>query len=57
MEFHQYEPKLIGWATPIEDMYPYLDREEFKKNLFIEPLDNWKNPFMPDVVSKVDSME
>jgi len=57
MEFHQYEPKLIGWATPIEDMYPYLDREEFKKNLFIEPLDNWKNPFMPDVVSKVDTME
>jgi acetolactate synthase-1/2/3 large subunit len=57
MEFHEYEPKLIGWATPIEDMYPYLDREEFKKNLFIEPLDNWKNPFMPDVVSKVDTME
>lgn len=56
-EYHLYEPRLIGWATPIEDMYPYLDREEFKKNMEIEPLDNWKKPFMPDVKVKTETME
>ena len=25
--------KLIGWKTPIEDMYPYLERKELKNNL------------------------
>ena len=44
-EFHKYEPKVIGWETPIEDMYPYLNRKEFIKNLHIKPLDNWKKPF------------
>ena len=43
-EQHTYEPKLIGWETPIEDMYPYLDREEFLKNMFITPLDISLNP-------------
>jgi acetolactate synthase-1/2/3 large subunit len=38
-EQHTYEPKLIGWETPIEDMYPYLDREEFLENMIIEPLE------------------
>ena len=23
-EFHTYEPRIFGWKTPIEDMYPYL---------------------------------
>lgn len=56
-EFHQYEPKVIGWDTPIEDMYPYLDREEFKSNMYIEPLSNWKKPFMPSVDDKDGTME
>ena len=53
-EYHLYEPRLIGWATPIEDMYPYIDRDEFRKNMIIEPLDNWKNPYMPDVKVKIE---
>jgi acetolactate synthase-1/2/3 large subunit len=46
-EFHSYEPKIIGWNTPVEDMYPYLPRKEFIKNLFIKPHESWKKPFMP----------
>jgi acetolactate synthase-1/2/3 large subunit len=56
-EFHSYEPKIIGWETPIEDMYPYLSRKEFKKNMYIKPLDNWKNPFMPSDSVKKGTME
>ena len=43
-EYHTYEPKIVGWKTPIEDMYPYLPRDEFKSNMFIDPLDGWENP-------------
>ena len=43
-EFHNYEPRIFGWNTPIEDMYPYIDREEFKTNMFIDPLEGWENP-------------
>ena len=56
-EFHKYEPKVIGWETPIEDMYPYLNRKEFIKNLYIKPLNNWKKPFLPSVASKKGTME
>jgi len=49
-EYHTYEPRIFGWKTPIEDMYPYLPREEFRKNLSIEPVDGWENPEMPDVI-------
>jgi len=56
-EFHKYEPKIIGWDTPIEDMYPYLDRNEFKSNMLIEPLENWNNPFMPSVIDSDGTME
>ena len=48
-EFHTYEPKIIGWETPIEDMYPYLSREEFIKNMTVAPVEGWKTPFLPDV--------
>jgi len=37
----------LGWNTPIEDQFPYLDRKEFNNNMFIEPLPNKefeKNP-------------
>jgi acetolactate synthase-1/2/3 large subunit len=26
-------------SKPIEDMYPFLDRKEFKDNMIIDPLD------------------
>jgi len=56
-EFHEYEPKLIGWNTPIEDMYPYLNRDELKKNLYIKPHETFHKPFMPDVHNKNNTME
>src|ERR1051325_7693849 len=40
-EFHSYYPKISGWKTPIEDMEPYLDRQEFIDNMTIEPLQGW----------------
>lgn len=49
-EHHTYEPRIFGWKTPIEDMYPYLPRDEFRANMIIEPLDDWRNPAYPDVV-------
>jgi acetolactate synthase-1/2/3 large subunit len=49
-EYHTYEPRIFGWKTPIEDMYPYLDRKEFKNNMIIEPLEDWENPVYPDIV-------
>lgn len=51
-EYHTYEPRIFGWKTPIEDMYPYLPRDEFRANMFIEPLEDWLNPAYPDVVKK-----
>ena len=38
-EYHTYDPRVIGWSTPIEDMYPYLDRKEFLSNMEIAPLE------------------
>ena len=26
-------------SSPIEDLYPFLDREEFKSNMIIKPID------------------
>ncbi|MGE5475854.1 MAG: thiamine pyrophosphate-binding protein [Bacteroidales bacterium] len=49
-EYHTYEPRIFGWKTPIEDMYPYLPREEFRANMYIEPLEDWMNPAYPDIV-------
>lgn len=57
-DHHTYEPRIFGWKTPIEDMYPYIDREEFKKNMIIEPIDGWEKPIMPnDNSKKIDSGE
>src|SRR5581483_2092872 len=33
--WYEYQPRIFGFATPIEDMYPYLPREEFRKNMII----------------------
>ena len=56
-EFHAYEPKLIGWKTPIEDMYPYLKRNELKDNLNIKMHESSNNPFMPDITTEIETME
>jgi len=56
-EYHTYEPRIFGWSTPIEDMYPYLDRAEFKSNMIIEPLEDWETPAMPDVVNSPETSE
>jgi len=44
--FYDYQPKL-GWGVPIEDQYPFLSRDEFKKNMIIEPWEGWENPSYP----------
>ena len=49
-DFHKYQPRIFGWKTPIEDMYPYLPREEFRENMIIEPIEGWLDPEMPDIV-------
>ncbi len=46
-EHHTYEPRIFGWSTPIEDMYPYLPRDEFRKNMLIDPMPGWEIPIMP----------
>ena len=45
--WHTYEPRVFGWNTPIEDMYPYLPRDEFRKNMIIDPVPGWENPPLP----------
>jgi acetolactate synthase I/II/III large subunit len=50
-DHHEYEPRIFGWKTPIEDMYPYIKREEFKKNMIIEPVEGWENPVMPKFIN------
>ena len=37
-EYHTYDPKIVGWETPIEDMYPYLSDDEFNENMYIKPI-------------------
>ena len=48
-EYHTYQPRVFGWKTPIEEMYPYLDREEAKKNMSIEVTENFYKLEYPDV--------
>lgn len=38
-----YQPRVSRWDTPIEDMQPFLPREEFREQMLIEPLDGWEN--------------
>ena len=46
-EYHVYEPRIFGWSTPIEDMYPYLPREELLEQLYITPHETFYEPAMP----------
>jgi acetolactate synthase I/II/III large subunit len=41
-DFYTYEPKISGWATPIEDMSPLLPRDEFKANMIVAPMRGWE---------------
>ncbi len=45
--WYAYAPRVFGWATPIEDMHPYLPRDEFRRNMIIEPVEGWENPVEP----------
>lgn len=45
--YTKYEPRIFGWKTPIDDVYPYLPREEYRKNMTIKPYEGWENPAMP----------
>ena len=56
-EYHTYEPRIFGWKTPIEDMFPYLPRDEFKKNMFIEPVEGWEECVMPEESNPKNNME
>jgi len=38
--FHNYSPRVIG-EYPLEDMWPYLPRQEFKENMIINPVQGW----------------
>jgi len=46
-EYHSYNPKIVGWETPIEDMYPYLDEDEFNSNMYIKPIEYTNGRFYP----------
>tara|TARA_B100001113_G_scaffold317080_1_gene284279 strand:+ start:686 stop:2527 length:1842 start_codon:yes stop_codon:yes gene_type:complete len=46
-EYHSYNPKIIGWETPIEDMYPYLEEDEFNSNMYIKPIEYTNGRFYP----------
>lgn len=44
--FYDYQPKL-GWRNPIEDQYPFLPREEFRRQMIIDPVEGWEDPKYP----------
>lgn len=39
----QYEPRISRFDLPIEDMQPFLPRDEFRSNLYIQPVPGWEN--------------
>lgn len=42
-DFFKYEPRISDWNVGIEDMYPFLPRDEFRANLVgIDPLPGWE---------------
>jgi acetolactate synthase I/II/III large subunit len=56
-DWYAYEPRVFGWNTPIEDMYPYIPRDEFRKNMIIDPVVGWENPPLPGGGPKVKKIE
>lgn len=51
-DYYTYEPRIFGWQTPIEDMFPYIPRDEFLNNMQIKPMEGWDNPALPGIVDK-----
>ena len=51
--WHSYEPRVFGWSTPIEDMHPYLPRDEFRKNMIIDPVKGWETPILLNAKAKI----
>ena len=45
-------PRVFGLDMPIEDMYPYLSREEFRANMYIEPKEGWETPTQLPVIAQ-----
>lgn len=42
--FCTYEPRMVRWDTPVEEMTPHLDRTEFKRNMIgVEPWKGWED--------------
>jgi acetolactate synthase I/II/III large subunit len=41
-DWDSYEPRVFGDA-PIEDMHPFLPRDEFRRNMIIEPDKDWES--------------
>lgn len=41
-DFCTYEPRISRFDLPIEDMAPFLPREEFRSNMLIEPSEGWE---------------
>mgnify|MGYP006081873505 CR=1 FL=1 len=54
-DHHNYEPRIFGWKAPIEDMYPYIDRKEFRENMIIEPVEGWDDPIMPKFIKAAET--
>jgi hypothetical protein len=42
--FCTYEPRMVRWDTPVEEMTPHLDRAEFRRNMIgAEPWKGWED--------------
>lgn len=41
--FCTYEPRMVRWDCGVEEMQPYLPRDEFMRNMIgVEPLEGWE---------------
>ena len=46
---------MTTYKAPIEDMYPYIDRKEFRENMIIEPVEGWDDPIMPKFIKAAET--
>ena len=42
LDFCQYEPRISEWDVGIEDAFPFLSRDEFRRNMIVYPLPGWE---------------
>jgi len=40
-DFDNFAPKVFG-SNPLEEMFPFLPREEFRANMIVEPVEGWE---------------